>query len=602
MFVLHGVCDVSISYHGSWSESWKSRGAKMWDWYSAWPTRPQIRDLWVWTLTQVSGWGTCRLSGCSGMSPVHHPVLEAGPGGQVLTLHLLLRVEFVKMASECDAVNLGQGFPDFPPPDFAVEAFQHALSSDFMLNQYTRAFGYPPLTKILASFFGKLLGQEIDPFKNVLVTVGAYGALFTAFQALVEEGDEVIIIEPFFDCYEPMTLMAGGHPVFVTLKPGLTRDGELDSSSNWQLDPTELASKFTSHTKALILNTPNNPVGKVFSKAELELVASLCQQHDVICIADEVYQWLVYDGYQHVSIASLPGMWERTLTIGSAGKTFSATGWKVGWVLGPDSLMKHLRTVHQNSIYHCPTQGQAAVAQSFEHEQLHFGQASSYFARFPQAMQRTRDHMIRSLQSVGLKPVVSQGSYFFMADISDFKSKMPDLPGDVDEPYDRRFVKWMIKTKGLVAIPVSTFYSVPHRKIFDHYIRFCFVKVRDGVFEGKEGPLKLPAAHWWCGERGWTDLCWCRMSPHSRPWMRNCRNGRRSSGPDTACSALPHLVPAGSAFVRVSAIPRSGVWSGGGAFSGTQDVPRAEPSFLILVDSGALYYSAYIPVLVVRCT
>ncbi|XP_049485944.1 kynurenine--oxoglutarate transaminase 1 isoform X2 [Panthera uncia] len=385
-------------------------------------------------------------------------------------------VEFVKMASECDAVNLGQGFPDFPPPDFAVEAFQHALSSDFMLNQYTRAFGYPPLTKILASFFGKLLGQEIDPFKNVLVTVGAYGALFTAFQALVEEGDEVIIIEPFFDCYEPMTLMAGGHPVFVTLKPGPTRDGELDSSSNWQLDPTELASKFTSHTKALILNTPNNPVGKVFSKAELELVASLCQQHDVICISDEVYQWLVYDGYQHVSIASLPGMWERTLTIGSAGKTFSATGWKVGWVLGPDSLMKHLRTVHQNSIYHCPTQGQAAVAQSFEHEQLHFGQASSYFARFPQAMQRTRDHMIRSLQSVGLKPVVSQGSYFFMADISDFKSKMPDLPGDVDEPYDRRFVKWMIKTKGLVAIPVSTFYSVPHRKIFDHYIRFCFVK------------------------------------------------------------------------------------------------------------------------------
>ncbi|XP_025768781.1 kynurenine--oxoglutarate transaminase 1 [Puma concolor] len=384
-------------------------------------------------------------------------------------------VEFVKMASECDAVNLGQGFPDFPPPDFAVEAFQHALSSDFMLNQYTRAFGYPPLTKILASFFGNLLGQEIDPLKNVLVTVGAYGALFTAFQALVEEGDEVIIIEPFFDCYEPMTLMAGGHPVFVTLKPGPTRDGELDSSSNWQLDPTELASKFTSHTKALILNTPNNPVGKVFSKAELELVASLCQQHDVICIADEVYQWLVYDGYQHVSIGepSRPGC--RRLPLDFCGRAPEPNP-EVGWVLGPDSLMKHLRTVHQNSIYHCPTQGQAAVAQSFEHEQLHFGQPSSYFAQFPQAMQRTRDHMIRSLQSVGLKPVVPQGSYFFMADISDFKSKMPDLPGDVDEPYDRRFIKWMIKTKGLVAIPVSTFYSVPHRKIFDHYIRFCFVK------------------------------------------------------------------------------------------------------------------------------
>lgn len=158
--------------------------------------------------------------------------------------------------------------------------------------------------------------------------------------------------------------------------------------------------------------------------------------------------------------------------------------------------------------------------------------------------------------------------------------------------------------QGLVAIPVSTFYSVPHRKIFDHYIRFCFVKVKDGVFEGKEGPLKLPAAHWWCGERGWTDLCWCRMSPHSRPWMRSCRNGR-SSGPDTACSALPHLVPAGSA--RLCLCPgfshsQVGRMEWGGPFSGTQDVPRAEPSFLILVDSGALYYSAYIPVLVVRCT
>ncbi|XP_060010135.1 kynurenine--oxoglutarate transaminase 1 isoform X2 [Lagenorhynchus albirostris] len=355
-------------------------------------------------------------------------------------------VEFVTLASEADVVNLGQGFPDFAPPDFAVEAFQHAVSGDFMLNQYTKAFGYPPLTKILASFFGKLLGQDIDPLKNVLVTVGAYGALFTAFQALVDEGDEVIIIEPFFDCYEPMTLMAGGRPVFVSLKLSPNQDGELDSSSNWQLDPTELASKFTSRTKALILNTPNNPLGKVFSRAELELVASLCQQRGVVCVADEVYQWLVYDGYQHVSIATLPGMWERTLTIGSAGKTFSATGWK------------------------------AAAAQSFEREQLHFGQPSSYFVQLPQAIQRCRDHMVQSLKSVGLRPVIPQGSYFLITDISEFKSKMPNLPGAADEPYDRRFVKWMIKNKGLMAIPVSIFYSVPHQKLFDHYIRFCFMK------------------------------------------------------------------------------------------------------------------------------
>ncbi|KAG8512805.1 Kynurenine--oxoglutarate transaminase 1, mitochondrial [Galemys pyrenaicus] len=385
-------------------------------------------------------------------------------------------VEYSRLVTEYDVVNLGQGFPDFPPPDFAVEAFQHAVSGDFMLNQYTRAFGYPPLTKILASFFGKLLGQEIDPLSNVLVTVGAYGALFTTFQALVDKGDEVIIIEPYFDCYEPMTLMAGGRPVFVTLRPSPPEDGKLESSGDWRLDPTELASKFSPRTKVLILNTPNNPLGKVYSRAELELVAGLCQQHDVVCVTDEVYQWLVFDGHQHISIASLPGMWDRTLTIGSAGKTFSTTGWKVGWVLGPDRLMKHLRTVHQNSIYHCPTQAQAAVAQSLEREQQHFGRPSSYFVQFPQAIQRCRDHMMRSLQSAGLRPVVPQGGYFLVTDISDFKNRMPNLPGDGDEPFDRRFVKWMIKNKGLAAIPVSVFISAPHQKNFDHYIRFCFVK------------------------------------------------------------------------------------------------------------------------------
>ncbi|XP_012577039.1 PREDICTED: kynurenine--oxoglutarate transaminase 1 isoform X3 [Condylura cristata] len=387
-------------------------------------------------------------------------------------------VEYSRLAAEYDVVNLGQGFPDFPPPDFAVEAFQQAVSGDFMLNQYTKAFGYPPLTKILASFFGKLLGQEIDPLTNVLVTVGAYGALFTTFQALVDEGDEVIIIEPFFDCYEPMTLMAGGRPVFVSLRPvrSPAEDGKLENSSNWRLDPEELASKFSPRTKVLILNTPNNPLGKVYSRAELELVAGLCQQHDVVCVTDEVYQWLVFDGHQHISIASLPGMWERTLTIGSAGKTFSTTGWKVGWVLGPDHLMKHLRTVHQNSIYHCPTQAQAAVALNFEREQQHFGQPSSYFVQLPRTIQHCRDHMIRSLQSVGLRPVVPQGSYFLVTDISDFKKRMPNLPGAGDEPYDRCFVKWMIKNKGLAAIPVSVFFSAPQQKNFDHYIRFCFVK------------------------------------------------------------------------------------------------------------------------------
>ncbi|KAF6327624.1 hypothetical protein mRhiFer1_008316 [Rhinolophus ferrumequinum] len=203
--------------------------------------------------------------------------------------------------------------------------------------------------------------------------------------------------------------------------------------------------------------------------------------------------------------------------------------------------MKHLRTVHQNSIFHCPTQSQAAVAQSFQREQLHFGQPSSYFVQFPQAVQRKRDHMIRSLQSVGLRPVISQGSYFLITDISDFKRRMPDLPGAVDEPYDSRFVKWMIKNKGLVAIPVSVFYSQSHQKHFDHYIRFCFVKVKGRAVEGGTSP-NFPRPAGGCEERGRINLSWCRMNPRSRPWIRSCRSGRMNSGPDVTPRALCHLV------------------------------------------------------------
>ncbi|XP_038600521.1 putative methyltransferase C9orf114 isoform X3 [Tachyglossus aculeatus] len=276
-----------------------------------------------------------------------------------------------------------------------------------------------------------------------------------------------------------MVRMAGGHPVFVPLRPTVAGDGESFSSQDWQLDPDELASKFTSRTKAVVLNTPNNPLGKVFSQEELGLLAALCVQHDVLCISDEVYQWLVYNGRDHVSIATLPGMWERTLTIGSAGKTFSVTGWKVGWVLGPDRLLKHLRTVHQNSVYHCATQAQEAVAKAWERELAYQGQPDSYLVQLPQAVQQNRDRVVRGLLSVGMRPVLSQGTYFLIADISAFKDKMPDLPGSEEEPYDSRFVKWMIKNRGLMAMPVSIFFSPAQKRNFDHYIRFCFVKGED---------------------------------------------------------------------------------------------------------------------------
>ncbi|KAM9271240.1 kynurenine--oxoglutarate transaminase 1-like [Morus bassanus] len=385
-------------------------------------------------------------------------------------------VEFVKLATTYSTVNLGQGFPDFSPPDFLKEAFVRALSGEnHMLHQYTCAFGHPPLVKILAQFFGKLLGRDLDPMTNVMVTVGAYQALFCCFQAFVDEGDEVIIIEPFFDCYEPMVKMAGGMPVFVPLRPKAPKDGKLMSSADWQLDPAELASKFSERTKAIVLNSPNNPLGKVFSREELELIADLCVKHDILCISDEVYEWLVYDGKKHIRIASLQGMWDRTLIIGSAGKTFSATGWKVGWTVGPNQLLQHLRTVHQNSVYHCATVAQEAVAQGFQRELELYGKPESYFIQLPNELQQKRDWLVQSLDAVGMKPIVPEGTYFLVADISKFKSDVPDVP-DSDEPYDARFAKWMVKNKGLAAIPLSAFYCGAHKNNYNHFIRFCFAK------------------------------------------------------------------------------------------------------------------------------
>ncbi|XP_048469397.1 kynurenine--oxoglutarate transaminase 1 isoform X1 [Rhincodon typus] len=381
-------------------------------------------------------------------------------------------VEFTQLAADHSVVNLGQGFPDFSPPNFLKDAFTRAVNGDF--NQYTRAFGHPPLVNILAKFFGKLLEQDIEPFTEVLVTVGAYEALFCFFQALIDDEDEVIIIEPFFDCYESMARMAGGHPVYIPLHPK-PESGRLMTSADWVLDPAELANKFNKRTKAIVINTPNNPLGKVFNHEELQMIADLCLKHNVLCISDEVYEWLVYDANRHVRIASLPGMWERTITVGSAGKTFSATGWKVGWAIGPKDIIRHLQTVHQNSNYHCATAAQQAVAEGFVKEFGRLGAPDSYFTNLRQELQLKRDQLAACLTSVGLKPIVPEGGYFLIVDISAVKVDLP-VSTDTEEPYDYRFVKWLITNKGLVTIPVSAFYSSEHKKGFENFIRFCFVK------------------------------------------------------------------------------------------------------------------------------
>lgn len=391
-------------------------------------------------------------------------------------------VEYIQLALEHKPLNLGQGFPDFAAPDYVTKALSSIAGGDnVLIHQYTRGFGHPRLISALSKLYSQLIGREINPQTEILITSGAYEALFSCIQGHTSPGDEVIIIEPFFDCYEPMVRTVKGVPVFIPLRPRKPAGGKM-MSSDWVLDPDELASKFNSKTKAIIINTPHNPLGKVFTEKELTMIADLCKKWNVLCISDEVYEHLVYKPYKHIRIATFPGMWERTITIGSAGKTFSVTGWKIGWAYGPANLMRNLMVVHQNCVYTCATPLQEAVAIGFELELTRLGQPESYFQSLAQELEPKRDFMAKFLEDVGMIPTIPEGGYFMVADWTPLESKV-NLNAEKDKYKDYRFTKWMTKNVKLQGIPPSVFYSEPHKHIGEDFVRYCFIKRDENLQE-----------------------------------------------------------------------------------------------------------------------
>ena len=354
--------------------------------------------------------------------------------------------EMTRLAMRYGAVNLAQGFPDFPAPAEVKEAARAAIAADD--NQYAITWGAKPLRDAIARKFARTQGVAVDPEREITVCCGSTEAMMSAMMAVINPGDEVVIFEPFYENYGPDAILAGATPRFVRLHPPA-----------WNFDRDELARAFGPRTKAIILNTPGNPTGKVFTREELECIRDLCVRWDAFAITDEIYEHILYDGAQHISIASLDGMRERAITINGLSKTYTVTGWRVGWAIAAPGPTDVIRKVHDFLTVGAAAPLQAAGAIALELPE-------DYYERMAEGYRAKRDRMLAILGQAGFHCFKPAGAYYIMTDISAF--------GFAD---DVAFARYLVEKVGVAVVPGSSFYSLPVDD--SRQIRFTFCKTEE---------------------------------------------------------------------------------------------------------------------------
>jgi aspartate/methionine/tyrosine aminotransferase len=381
--------------------------------------------------------------------------------------------EMTRQAMQYDAVNLAQGFPDFSAPAEIKRAAQEAIAAD--VNQYAITWGAKSLRNAIARQMQLWQGIEVDPEKEVVVCCGSTEAMIATLLAVSNKGDEVVVFEPFYENYGPDAILSGAKPRFVSLRPPQAAHGE------WTFDEQELREAFqpkigrhqsaTHNTKAIIVNTPNNPTGKVFNRKELELIRDLCVEYNVLAITDEIYEHILYDGSEHISLARLDGMRDRTITINGLSKSYSVTGWRVGWAVAPPAITNAIRKVHDFLTVGAPAPLQEAGAAALSLPE-------SYYRELADRYRTRRDHLIPALEKAGFLCYRPRGAYYVMTDISAF-----GFANDVE------FAAHLVKEVGIACVPGSSFYK--HPRDGSQQVRFAFCKKPETLDEAARRLQKI---------------------------------------------------------------------------------------------------------------